>query len=83
MCQATTTVRYRSLGEIFWESICTFATPKQKVTHSAKRRKLSNYHISLKRNISLCQVCGNPKLLHVLCWFCLKKVIKFEKTIQG
>ena len=56
-----------------------FAVPKQKVTHSRKRMRMATKQLRNLQNITKCPKCGQPKLLHNLCWKCYgdyKKLVK-------
>ncbi|KAI9145495.1 hypothetical protein BKA69DRAFT_1014622, partial [Paraphysoderma sedebokerense] len=52
------------------------AVPKSRTTHGKKRMRMSNKGIKNLENITDCQVCGSPKLMHHLCGNCLGKIRK-------
>ncbi len=59
--------------QINFEFNILLATPKQKVTHSRKRLRMTSKGLKNLSNITKCHLCNEPKLLHTLCWACYKK----------
>lgn len=71
--------KVRVLPFIFEVSLL-FAVPKQKVTHSRKRMRMATKQLRNIQNITKCSKCGEPKLLHNLCWKCYGEFKKISKA---
>lgn len=52
------------------------AAPKRRATHQVKRTRQNapENRLQNKRNITECPFCGEPKLLHHLCYKCYEKI---------
>lgn len=61
---------YNNLIPVSLEASILFAVPKQKVTHSRKRMRMATKQLRNLQNVTKCPKCGEPKLLHNLCWKC-------------
>ncbi len=57
------------------------AVPKQKVTHSRKRKRMATKQLKNLQNITKCPACNGPKLAHSLCWPCFSKEQKERKSL--
>lgn len=55
------------------------AVPKQKVTHSRKRKRMATKQLKNIQHITKCPTCNGPKLAHTLCWPCFSKERKKHK----
>lgn len=65
-----------------WDGVL-WAVPKKRTSHSKKRKRMTHKYLKPKENVTLCQKCGNAKLLHVLCGHCLKETLRATTMIRN
>ena len=53
-----------------------WAVPKKRTSHSKKRMRMTKKYLKPIRHYTVCDKCQNLKLLHVLCGYCLKEILK-------
>ena len=58
------------------------AVPKKRTSHSKKRMRSAHKYMKPKLNYTVCPECKNLKLLHTLCGYCLKKILKETTAIR-
>ena len=59
-----------------------FAAPKRRTSHSKKRMRMAHKWPKNINHYTICSLCGNPKLLHVLCGHCLKKTLQETARVR-
>ena len=65
-----------------WDGVL-WAVPKKRTSHSKKRKRMTHKYLKPKQNVTLCQKCGNAKLLHMLCGHCLKETLRATAMIRN
>ena len=59
-----------------------FAAPKKRRSHSKKRMRMAHKWPQNINHYTVCSLCGNPKLFHVLCAHCLKKTLEETARVR-
>ena len=62
-------------GPLEGDAVVLFAAPKGRTSHSRKRKRMTHKWLKNIDNYTICSSCGNARLLHVLCGYCLRKTL--------
>ncbi|KAJ2454021.1 hypothetical protein EV183_001861 [Coemansia sp. RSA 2336] len=58
------------------------AVPKQRTSHSKKRKRMATKGLKDRQDLTPCRGCGRPKLISHICFYCYSDIRKKLKGMR-